>query len=131
MKAKNNNTSMFLYTALIFIVAIILIIISFFGQANVERSQPQIKETVAPSEHLSNSISERAAVLSEENRVLLDENIKLKDENKNSGYLITAVNYMLVDDKENAKIFLGKLEADKLSDEQKTLYDKVNQFINQ
>lgn len=131
MKAKNNNTSMFLYTALIFIVAIILIIISFFGQANVERSQPQISETVAPSEHLNNSISERAAVLSEENRVLLDENIKLKDENKNSDYLIKAINYMLADDKENAKIFLDKLEADKLKDEQKTLYDKVNQFINQ
>ena len=34
MANKNDNKSMFLYTALIFIVAVLLIIFSFLGQNN-------------------------------------------------------------------------------------------------
>lgn len=130
MKDKN-NTSMFLYTAMIFIVAIILIIISFFGQANVAKSQPKITETAVPEVSSSNSISERAAVLSEENRVLLDENTKLKEENENAKKLIKALNYKELNDKANAKAVLDELDAEKLDDEQKSLYDKINQFVNQ
>ena len=39
MANKNNNTkSLFLYTALIFLVALLLIVIAFFGEANLEKS---------------------------------------------------------------------------------------------
>ena len=65
---------MFLYTALIFVVAILLIILSFFGQTNLEKKQPAVKQTMEPSERLSSSISQRAAEVSEDNRVLLEEN---------------------------------------------------------
>ena len=74
--AKQNNNSLFLYTALIFIVAIIMVIISFFGQNNIQKNQPvQSQETL-------NSITEKASQLSEDNRLLMEENKTLLEENR-------------------------------------------------
>ena len=75
MSNSNNNRSLFLYTALIFIVAIVMIIIAFFGQSNLEKNQP-IQENVS-------SIEEKTARLSEDNRILLEQNQSLQDTNKN------------------------------------------------
>lgn len=74
---KQKNNSLFLYTALIFIVAIIMIIISFFGQSNIQKNQP------AQSQETLNSITEKASQLSEDNRLLMDENKTLLEENRN------------------------------------------------
>ena len=68
MANKNDNKSMFLYTALIFIVAVLLIIFSFLGQTNMQKNQPQVSES--PDKEMS--ISEKASILSEENTVLLE-----------------------------------------------------------
>ena len=56
MANKNDNKSMFLYTALIFIVAVLLIIFSFLGQTNMQKNQPQVSES--PDKEMS--ISEKA-----------------------------------------------------------------------
>ena len=74
MANKNDNKSMFLYTALIFIVAVLLIIFSFLGQTNMQKNQPQVSES--PDKEMS--ISEKASILSEENTVLLENNNNLK-----------------------------------------------------
>ena len=37
MSNKNDNKSLFIYTALIFVVAVLLIILSFFGQTNLQK----------------------------------------------------------------------------------------------
>ena len=47
MANKNDNKSMFLYTALIFIVAVLLIIFSFLGQTNMQKISER-KETTKP-----------------------------------------------------------------------------------
>ena len=78
MANKNDNKSMFLYTALIFIVAVLLIIFSFLGQTNMQKNQPQVIES--PDKEMS--ISEKASILSEENTVLLENNSNLKKENQ-------------------------------------------------
>ena len=78
MANKNDNKSMFLYTALIFIVAVLLIIFSFLGQTNMQKNQPQVSES--PDKEMS--ISEKASILSEENTVLLENNNNLKKENQ-------------------------------------------------
>lgn len=134
---KNNNKSMFLYTALIFVVAILLIILSFFGQTNVEKNQPPVAQTMAPSKQLNNSISQRAAVLSEENRVLLEENQTLKSENEklreqseNLEFLISANGYMTTDNKDKAKEQLAKVNQNILTEDQKILYNTINEYIN-
>lgn len=71
---NGNNRSLFLYTGLIFFVAIIMIIIAFCGQSNMEKNQP-IQESVS-------SIEEKTARLSEDNRILLEQNQSLQDTNK-------------------------------------------------
>ena len=38
MTEKKDNKSLFLYTALIFIAAIVIVVISFFSQINLEKS---------------------------------------------------------------------------------------------
>ncbi len=135
---KNNNRSMFLYTALIFVVAIVLIIISFFGQANLEKSQPQVEQTLRPAGQLDNSISQRAAVLSEENMVLLEENQGLKEENeklkeqiKNTELLTSAANFMAADNKDGAAQELSKINQELLSEAEKTLFASVQAFVNE
>lgn len=64
-KNENNNKSFFLYTALIFIVAIIMVMIAFLGQSNVHKNQ-QTNIT-------GNSITENAAKVSEDNAHLHEE----------------------------------------------------------
>lgn len=135
---KNNNRSMFLYTALIFVVAILLIVLSFFGEANLERNQPAIKGTMEPAKQLNTSISQRAAVLSEENRILLEENQKLKDEiaslkekQEAADTLLSAMTYMSANDKANAQNELNKIDTKLLSEAQMSVYKTINQFVEQ
>ena len=81
-KDKNSTKSLFLYTALIFVVALLLILISFFGDSNLQRSITHTEPTQTPAaSQYPNKISERAAELSEENMRLMGENKTLKEEN--------------------------------------------------
>lgn len=131
---KNNNKSMFLYTALIFVVAILLIVLSIFGQTNLQKSQPEVEQTLEPSKQLGNSISEKAAVLSEENMVLLEENKSLKSENeklkeqsKNVDLLMSANGYMSMNNKEKAAEQLAKVNVELLTEDQKILYNQIKE----
>lgn len=142
---KNNNKSLFLYTSLIFIVAILLIIIAFFGQTNVQKNQPviEIEETAQPS---NNGIAERASVLSEENRILLEEKTNLEEElrSKNSiisgienenfnlnekirinDLLLQANGYATVGNFEKASESLSKVAYEDLSYDQQIIYNSV------
>lgn len=85
MAEKKDNKSLFLYTALIFIAAIVIVVISFFSQINLEKKH---NEYIGDQE--ANSITEKTAQLSEENLVLLEttknlnqQNSQLTEENKN------------------------------------------------
>lgn len=91
MANKNDNKSMFLYTALIFIVAVLLIIFSFLGQTNMQKNQPQVSES--PDKEMS--ISEKASILSEENTVLLENNSNLKKKIKNYPKKIYSLNLIM------------------------------------
>ncbi|MCC8169374.1 MAG: hypothetical protein LIO59_03255 [Oscillospiraceae bacterium] len=145
-KNGNDNKSLFLYTSLIFIVAILLIIIAFFGQTNMQKSQPEveIEETSQPA--ANSGISERASVLSEENRVLLeekaeleteitekdetiqglkDENLSLNEKIKTNDLLLQANGYLSVGNKEKAEEALNSVNYDSLSSDQKIIYDNV------
>ena len=66
-----------MYTGLIFLVAIILIIIAFFGQANVMKSQPPV-ETPVVSAAPQEGIAQKASVLSEQNAALIKQTEDLK-----------------------------------------------------
>lgn len=142
---KNNNKSLFLYTSLIFIVAILLIIIAFFGQTNVQKNQPviEIEETAQP---LNNGIAERASVLSEENRILLEEKTNLEEELRSKNAIISGIEnenfnlsekirindlllqangYATVGNFEKASESLNKVAYEDLSYDQQIIYNNV------
>lgn len=74
---NNDNKSLYLYTSLIFIVAIIMIIVSFFSQTHLDSSleREQDAEKV--------SLSNKAAQVSEENMQLVELNKNLRELNSN------------------------------------------------
>lgn len=144
MKEKNNNKSLFLYTSLIFIVAILLIIIAFFGQTNMQKNQPVItQETTQPS---GNGIAERASVLSEENRLLLEKNTELEEELRSKNAIISGIEnenfnlsekirqndlllqangYLTVGNFEKSAEALNKVDYESLSSDQQIIYNNV------
>ena len=75
MQKNNDNKSLYLYTSLIFIVAIIMIIVSFFAQTHLDSSlqREQDAEKV--------SLSNKAAQVSEENMQLVELNKNLRELN--------------------------------------------------
>ena len=143
MANKNDNKSMFLYTALIFIVAVLLIIFSFLGQTNMQKNQPQVSES--PDKEMS--ISEKASILSEENTVLLEnnnnlkkenqelseENIQLKSDNESlvqNDLLLSANGYFTLGNNSMALETLDKVNYNDLSSDQKIIYDNIKNNIN-
>lgn len=77
LSKKNDNKSLFLYTALIFTVAILFILISFFSQKNLEKKHNEY----VGGETTATSISEKTAQLSEENMLLFETARKLNNKN--------------------------------------------------
>lgn len=70
MARNKGNRPLMIYTSLIFIVAIIMVIVAFFGQRHLESAQFRQTET-------AKGISVRASQLSEENRLLMEVNKRL------------------------------------------------------
>ena len=134
MTQNNNNKSLFLYTALIFIVAILLILIAFFGDANLEKSMNSALQTAEPTvtQKAEASISERAAIISQENQKLMEENLKLKTEGESAKKQLevytTLTKAIAEKDSGNvdtAKEIIAGLDAESLDELQKSLYNKV------
>lgn len=93
MANKNNgNKPLMIYTSLIFIVAIIMVVIAFFGQKHLESVQIQQNITTT-------GIQERAAQISDENRMLMEINKNLSSENEE----LTAENKVLSEENELLK----------------------------
>ena len=65
MTEHKNNKSLFLYTALIFLVALLMIIVSFFGQSHLE----SIRET----EQKAKNLTEKTSMLSDQNLYLTEQ----------------------------------------------------------
>lgn len=129
---KNDNKSLFLYAGLIFVVAILLIILSFFGQTNLKKNQPVVDEPVVPE----TGITERAAVLSEENKNLIEENKQLKQQNEQliekqteNDLLLSAYGYMSLDNFAKAGEMLGAVNYENLTADQKIIYDTVKKSL--
>ena len=137
--SKTSNKSLFFYTGLIFVVAIIMVIIAFFGQTNLQKNQPIHTDAVS-----TYSITEKAAQLSEDNRLLMEQNQKLNDEKAalnqknselttdlksqaaeidNQNLLLDVYNALYKGNKIKAKEIIGTISVDQLTDAQKTFYN--------
>ena len=137
MAEQNNNRSLFLYTGLIFVVAILMIVIAFFAQNNVMKKQPIQSDD-------STSITAKAAQLSEDNRILLERNkileaeiFNIKTENdemaaqfeiyemeqKNSDILLEVYDCLYNRKKKKARELLDTITVEELTKTQKKFYD--------
>lgn len=141
---KKENKSLFLYTALIFLVSIVMILIAFVGQNNIQKMQPETDSSGV-------TITEKVDQLSEENRLLLEERIdltrkneSLTDENNNlktqNELLSKEVDILnkfiqienLISEKklDEAKEIYATIDAAALNDTQRLIYDKITQKLN-
>lgn len=126
MADKKRDKSLFLYTALIFIAAIVIVVISFFSQINLEK-----KHNEYIGEQSANSITEKTAQLSEENMVLLETTKNLNQQNSQllqDNKALTDRNTVLESDKRSSeelyKIFM--LINKKNIDSAKQLFEAVD-----
>ncbi len=148
---KNDNKSLFLYTSLIFIVAILLIIIAFFGQTNIQKNQPDIEIETTQQPSSNDGIAERASVLSEENRMLLEEKTKLEGELKKKNAIISGMEnekfnlnekirmndlllqangYLTVGNYEKSAEALNQVDYESLSSDQQIIYNNVKNKLD-
>lgn len=150
MPKKFENKSLFLYTALIFFAAILIIIVAFFGQSNLERSQPVVDNNET-THVVEDGITQKAAVLSEQNALLITQNetlTKLNDElyddvndleteneelkiNYSNGNILCSV-YQYIYDKnyDDAQVVLNSINVDSLTDAQKIIYANLTNILD-
>lgn len=142
-KNKDSSKSLYLYTALIFIVALVMIVISFFGQSNLEKTNKAIQN--------QKTITEKSAALSEENMRLVEKNlelekaisekdtailnlnasIELKDKKINSyNTLMSAYAYHSLRNYTKAKELLETIEYEILEGDAKVLYTQILDDVN-
>lgn len=133
---RKENNSLFLYTALIFVVAIIIIILSFFAQNHAEKSQPKISqspvsETTVPTNG-PQGIAKSASELSEYNLELLEENRLLnkelnsaEDKIKEYDLLLSAHSYVSTGNYDAARLIFNSINYENLSADGKILYDTI------
>lgn len=135
---NNDNKSLILYTSLIFLVAILMIVVSFFAQTHLEQSK------VSEQEAEKVSLSNKAAQVSEENMQLVELNKTLRETNEklieeNSGLtserdaltaevnayesLMAAYSELYKGNKKAAAAQLDGMYADGFTPEQRAFYD--------
>ena len=134
---KNNkeNRSMYFYTALIFVVAILLIILAFFGQSNISRLGNRANEIADSTEIASLAptnappstdefarISNMASALDKENKELKDK-LSVYDNLINANELVSKGNFF------EAEEIISIISEDKLTESQKVLYKQIKDKI--
>ncbi len=137
---EGGTNALFLYTALIFVVALIMILLSFFGKSNLSDKQPAV-ESPQPE---GSGIVQNAAILSEENSALMSENIRLQSELDEKEAEITAASeqsavsdtlfaanaYYKVGNIEKAAQLLASVASSPMTGDQTIFYEELNQLVN-
>lgn len=119
---KSKDRSLFLYMGLIFLVAVLLIVLSYLGQKNLEKKQNEISEAVTQE---TAGITERAAALSEENKNLIEENNSLKAKLDLNDKLLAANGYVVLGAKDKALEILEEIDYDSLTYDQQIIYNDI------
>lgn len=141
MKNTNNkkeNRSMYLYTALIFAMALLLIIIAFFSQTNISKLGNRANEiaaetTTAPVETQTPTVytSDEFARVSNMAAALDSENKQLKEKLDVYEKLTEANTLIVNEDIEKATEIINTINESALSDSQKTFYNEIKNKLNE
>lgn len=141
MTIKNSdNRSLLMYTSLIFLVAIVMIVVSFFAQTHLDQSKvsevdlekvdlsnkaARVSEENMQLVELNKSLKDANAALSEENAALSEENEKMQREIDAYSALIKVSEKLLGGNKTAARTLLENIYTEDLTQEQKELYDTL------
>ena len=141
MTLKNNdNKSLLMYTSLIFIVAIVMIIVSFFAQTHLDQSRPtdvdyekvdlsnkaaQVSEENMQLVELNKSLKDANAALSQENAELKENAAAMQKEIKAYSDLLSVSEKLLGGNKQAARTLLENIFTEDLTKDQKNLYDML------
>ncbi len=124
------NRSMFLYTALIFLVALILIIIAAFGNTNINNLRRNA-EQIPTTEEATEAADDELAVLANSLSSLQAENERLSDELGTYTALIDAYVFIQSDRLDEAETAIANISPDLLSESQLILYNQITETINE
>jgi hypothetical protein len=132
---KKEDRSMYLYTALIFVVALLLILIAFFSQSNISRlgNRANAFNTASPASELTNTpvptdefakIANMASELDTKNKALTAQ-VETYDN------LLLANAYVYSEEYEQAETVINTVDAGSLSENQNILYEQIKEKINE
>lgn len=138
-KNPNSNSSMFLYTALIFVVALILIIIAFFGQKNLmdlrrttdAMSEPEQTETIADYTPSPEPRDDELAVMANTISTLQAENTTLKSSVDIYEKLLAANGYISSGNNAEAEKIISEINSADLTGDQLILYNQILTTVNE
>lgn len=138
-KNPNSNSSMFLYTALIFVVALILIIIAFFGQKNLmdlrrttdAMSEPEQTETIADQTPSPEPHNDELAVMANTISTLQAENTTLKSSVDIYEKLLAANGYISSGNNAEAEKIISEINSADLTGDQLILYNQILTTVNE
>lgn len=132
MNNKKENRSMYLYTALIFVVALLLILLAFFGQTNVSKLGNRANEIAATQipQQTQNPADAEFARISNMAAALDTENKDLKAQLETYKTLSAAFSHAITGDIAQADEVILNIDPLSLNDNQKVLYDEIIKMIN-
>lgn len=133
---KKENRSIYIYTALIFAVALVLIILTAFSQPRVnklgkraEEFKPEATESVTTDEIAK--YANMAASLDTENKELNSEISEKNKQIRTYEFLLTANAQVSDGQFVEAEEMLTQIDATTLSDNQMILYNEITTKINE
>lgn len=132
--SKKENRSMYLYTALIFVVALLLILVAFFSQTNVSKLGKRAEEfaTSAPAAtDAPSQSSEELAKLANMASELDAENEALKTQIAVYDNLLAANAYLANGSITDAETIFLTIDEASLTDNQRILYEEIKNKINE
>lgn len=134
-KKPKENKSMYLYTALIFVVALLLILLAFFGQTNISRLGNRANE-IAQVTEVAKTTSSNSPLSTEEFARISNMASTLDTENQElKGKLTVYDNLINANDlASNNKLFeaqeiMNTIDEATLTDGQKVLYNQIKDKI--
>ena len=117
---QNQNNSMFLYTALIFLVALVLIILAFFGKIN----RPNNAVPPVPTEEIQYTTADETEKMKEDIS-RLNSQLSIYESLVKANSYAASMNY------EEAKTLIDNIDVASLTEEQKVLYDQIINTIDE
>ncbi len=135
MNNKNKeNRSMYLYTALIFVMALLLILVAFFSQTNISKLGKRAEEFATATPLITEAPTtqpDELAKLANMAAELDTENKSLKSQLEISDTLFSALGYVKNAQISEAEAALQELDEATLSDNQKILFNELKIKINE